>query len=275
MLGQKNVAPKLAVQFDIPLVFYGENEAEYGNPIDDTSSAERDWKYFTTADPDKLAGNVPHCTITTVAESPIDPRVLLVGTDDGNLQWSNDGGASWTAQFVNDVPEAFFDCMDFWDATHGIAFSDAVDGAFVIIRTTDGETWDYIPFATIPAAQDGEGSFAASAAMRALTASGACTARSPTYQRTVPSDLSLISSLHSPMRFLPKDLAQYMAASASKISASAEPATSRNDVTPRLTVTPTPLPSVALATSRRSRSATCTVSLASAPGSSTVNSSPP
>ncbi len=32
ILGQKNLAPKMALLHDIPLVFYGENEAEYGNP---------------------------------------------------------------------------------------------------------------------------------------------------------------------------------------------------------------------------------------------------
>lgn len=32
ILGQKNIAPKIAAKFDIKLVFYGENEAEYGNP---------------------------------------------------------------------------------------------------------------------------------------------------------------------------------------------------------------------------------------------------
>ena len=47
MFGQKALAPRMAALFDIPLVFYGENEAEYGNPIGDTSTAERDWAYFT------------------------------------------------------------------------------------------------------------------------------------------------------------------------------------------------------------------------------------
>jgi N-acetyl sugar amidotransferase len=51
MFGQKSLAPKVAVKYDIPLVFYGENEAEYGNPIEDTSSAQRDWSYFTEEDP--------------------------------------------------------------------------------------------------------------------------------------------------------------------------------------------------------------------------------
>jgi hypothetical protein len=47
ILGQKAMAPRLAVQFGIPLVFYGENEAEYGNPIADTSSSIRDHRFFT------------------------------------------------------------------------------------------------------------------------------------------------------------------------------------------------------------------------------------
>lgn len=50
IFGQKSLAPKLAVLYQIPLVFYGENEAEYGNPIQDHESAKRDWTYFTAAD---------------------------------------------------------------------------------------------------------------------------------------------------------------------------------------------------------------------------------
>ena len=54
MFGQKSLAPKMAALFDIPLVFYGESEAEYGNPIADTSTAQRDWSYFTSADKSKV-----------------------------------------------------------------------------------------------------------------------------------------------------------------------------------------------------------------------------
>lgn len=35
-------------------------------------------------------------TITTISESPLDPRLLYVGTDDGNVQVTRDGGATWT-----------------------------------------------------------------------------------------------------------------------------------------------------------------------------------
>ena len=51
ILGQKNLAPKMALLFDLPLVFYGENEAEYGNPIVDTAGAKRDHKYYVASDP--------------------------------------------------------------------------------------------------------------------------------------------------------------------------------------------------------------------------------
>jgi N-acetyl sugar amidotransferase len=50
MLGQKALAPKMAALFDIPLVFFGENEAEYGNPIEDTESSMRDRSYFSDDD---------------------------------------------------------------------------------------------------------------------------------------------------------------------------------------------------------------------------------
>ena len=54
ILGQKNVAPKIAEKYNIPLIFYGESEAEYGNPIAESKSAERDWKYFTHSDDSEI-----------------------------------------------------------------------------------------------------------------------------------------------------------------------------------------------------------------------------
>lgn len=54
MFGQKFLGPKMAAMFNIPLVFYGENEAEYGNPIADNSTAKRDYAYFATQDKSKV-----------------------------------------------------------------------------------------------------------------------------------------------------------------------------------------------------------------------------
>jgi len=47
ILGQKNLAPKIAALYDIPLIFYGENEAEYGNPIADNNTSLRSKSYYS------------------------------------------------------------------------------------------------------------------------------------------------------------------------------------------------------------------------------------
>jgi photosystem II stability/assembly factor-like uncharacterized protein len=53
--------------------------------------------------------------------------------------------------------------MAFWDADHGVAMSDEVDGHFPIIMTDDGgRRWKPVDQATVPEALPGEGSFAAS-----------------------------------------------------------------------------------------------------------------
>jgi len=63
---------------------------------------------LTTNDPEKQrqeqSGGVTvdnssaemHTTIFAIAESPRDPNVIWVGTDDGNLQVTRDGGKNWT-----------------------------------------------------------------------------------------------------------------------------------------------------------------------------------
>lgn len=50
ILGQKNLAPKIAARYNIPLIFYGENEAEYGNPIADNFTSLRDKSFYTLSD---------------------------------------------------------------------------------------------------------------------------------------------------------------------------------------------------------------------------------
>lgn len=76
IFGQKALAPKMAILHKIPLIFYGENEAEYGNPIADSQSAKRNWSYFTAPDKSKvfLGG-------TSVADLK-----QYYGVDDNDLQ---------------------------------------------------------------------------------------------------------------------------------------------------------------------------------------------
>ena len=62
-----------------------------------------------------------------------------------------------------DHPDAVLDCMDFWDVNRGLAYGDAVGGGPFLLLTMDGgSTWQRVPVEGLPAAQDGEGGFAAS-----------------------------------------------------------------------------------------------------------------
>jgi photosystem II stability/assembly factor-like uncharacterized protein len=60
--------------------------------------------------------------------------------------------------------------MAFRDDQHGVAFSDSVDGRFVILTTTDGRTWQRIPADRLPPALPGEGAYAASGTNIAIAA---------------------------------------------------------------------------------------------------------
>jgi N-acetyl sugar amidotransferase len=54
IIGQKNISPKIALNFNIPLIFYGENQAEYGNPIADNSTSLMDKSFYTFNNIDEL-----------------------------------------------------------------------------------------------------------------------------------------------------------------------------------------------------------------------------
>ena len=64
---------------------------------------------LTTNDAEKKRGDVPHCTITRIAESTRREGWIYVGTDDGKVWRTRDGGASWS-----DLTERFP------DATRGL-----------------------------------------------------------------------------------------------------------------------------------------------------------
>ncbi len=70
---------------------------------------------LSTNDPEKMkpgSGVTPentgaevHCTIVTVSESPRKEGLVWVGTDDGNIQVTENGGATWAKVSVPDVPK--------------------------------------------------------------------------------------------------------------------------------------------------------------------------
>ena len=54
IIGQKIIGPLAALKFNIPLIFYGENQAEYGNSIEENKKPEMDKKFFSINDPKEI-----------------------------------------------------------------------------------------------------------------------------------------------------------------------------------------------------------------------------
>ena len=97
--------------------------------------------------------------------------VLSIGSGEpSRIYKTTDGGKQWELQFANKDPKVFLDAMTFRDATHGVAFSDSVDGGFVVLVTSNGRTWERVPADRLPPALAGEGAYAASGTNVAMTA---------------------------------------------------------------------------------------------------------
>jgi photosystem II stability/assembly factor-like uncharacterized protein len=99
------------------------------------------------------------------AESAQSASVLSIGNGDASrIYRTTDGGRHWELAFVNDDPNAFYDCMDFFEGgRRGLVMSDPVDGKFRIAATDDfGRSWHVLPTRGMPPAVEGEFGFAAS-----------------------------------------------------------------------------------------------------------------
>lgn len=96
------------------------------------------------------SGAENHCTIFTIAESPLDETVIWVGTDDGNVQVTRDGGKTWanTVAAIPGLPANTW-CYHIEASVHNKATAYAVfdghtrnDKKPYIYKTTDyGATW--------------------------------------------------------------------------------------------------------------------------------------
>ncbi|MFQ5570399.1 MAG: WD40/YVTN/BNR-like repeat-containing protein [Rhodothermales bacterium] len=96
------------------------------------------------------SGAEHHCTITSVAPSAVTPEVIWVGTDDGNVQVTRDGGHTWTNVRSNiaGVPEGIWvsrvEASHFDAGTAYVSFDGHRSDTFTpwIFKTTDyGRSW--------------------------------------------------------------------------------------------------------------------------------------
>jgi photosystem II stability/assembly factor-like uncharacterized protein len=119
---------------------------------------------LTTNDPEKHSkptggitldqtGAETHCTITSISESAVTPGLIWVGTDDGNVQVTQNGGATWTnvRNNVPDVPNGILvsrvEASRFDKSTCYLTFDGHRSDIFkpFVFKTSDyGETWTNI-----------------------------------------------------------------------------------------------------------------------------------
>jgi photosystem II stability/assembly factor-like uncharacterized protein len=75
---------------------------------------------------------------------------------------TTDGGETWKLQYTDKRKEFFLDSIACPSETHCFALGDPLDGKFLLLNTMDGQHWNPLPNANMPAALPGEGAFAAS-----------------------------------------------------------------------------------------------------------------
>lgn len=123
---------------------------------------------------DTIAGAADLFLVDVYAFGALAACILGTSFDGGlaRIYHTADGGNSWTVTYENRHPQAFLDGLAFWDDAYGVAFGDPVDGAFLVILTTDGcRSWMEVPRENLPVPLDGEAGFAASGT--AITVAGA------------------------------------------------------------------------------------------------------
>ena len=96
------MSPIVASRHAHGTVYYGGNKVFKSTDRGDTWTAIS--ADISTQDAQKIAGNVPHCTVTMLAESPKRAGLLWAGTDDGKLWMTADDGDSWQ-DLSSKIPE--------------------------------------------------------------------------------------------------------------------------------------------------------------------------
>lgn len=158
---------KLRFNWNTPFLFGPSGTLYIGSQylyrsLDKGDSWERISPDLTTNDPEKLkqdqSGGVTkdntsaenHCTIFAIGESPLDRNLIWVGTDDGNLQVTRDGGKHWenVAANIRDLPAHTW-CSSvtpsrFGKATAYVTFDGHRTGdktPYVYVTKDYGKTW--------------------------------------------------------------------------------------------------------------------------------------
>jgi len=146
-------APILVSPHDCNVVFHATNKLLRSPNMGESWEVISD--DLTKADPATLTtgkggdGNIQYATITTVDESALQAGLIWVGTDDGNVQVTRDGGDSWTLVNANipNNPEYWVSRVEAGHQDPGTAYVSFTgmrrdDFRAFLYKTTDfGATW--------------------------------------------------------------------------------------------------------------------------------------
>ena len=148
--------PFVISHFDPTVLYFG------GNQLFRLTARGDEWQAISpdlsTMNPQTMtaagSGAETYNTIVTLSESPLSAKVLWAGTDDGNIQLTRDGGATWTNVGANlkglprtNLYVARIDASHFDSATAYVAIDGHRSDVFapLLYQTTDfGKTWTAI-----------------------------------------------------------------------------------------------------------------------------------
>ena len=149
-------APVLVSQHDPKVIYHA------GNRVLKSSDRGLNWREIspdltrarpatmgTTGGPIMIegAGGEHYATITYIAESPRDPRIIWAGSDDGLVHVTRNGGANWSNVTPSGLPEGQINAIEISPHAPGTAYIAVAryklnDLAPYAFKTTDyGATW--------------------------------------------------------------------------------------------------------------------------------------
>ena len=141
-----------ALLLDDTKIWYAGNNGQYGS-IDLIKNK-------------KFNGHITKDTLLpefrSIAQTKENIFMLNVGTPALLYKVSKDGSHIKNV-YLENHPKAFYDSMQFWNDTEGIAMGDPINNCFSVLITRDGgNTWNKIPCENLPKTIEGEAAFAAS-----------------------------------------------------------------------------------------------------------------
>ena len=137
--------PILLSQHNQDVLYFGANKLY--RSLDKGDSWERISDDLTQG---RKTGNVPYGTLTTIHESPLKFGLIYVGSDDGLIHITKDGGNTWKKiteglpnnLWVSRVQASGFDKATVYASLNGYRWDDF--NAYLYVSTNYGDTWTRI-----------------------------------------------------------------------------------------------------------------------------------